>query len=95
MSEWRDISTAPRDGTQVLLFPHMVTAHWDFGDDEWMIMTVPLNKDGTIAEDWSARPVMWFCVYANIEGYEPTYWQPLPEPPERKAMTDSTEPTAP
>ena len=62
---WRDISTAPKDGTRILVFvpPYgPFTAHnrfHDFGEnqDRWHVAGL-LNKDAA-----------------------PTHWQPLPPPP--------------
>ena len=71
---WQDISTAPKDGTDVLLYfpleglssdwPKRIIAHWRAIDGErghWV---------------WQARA---FRSYS--EEYQPTHWQPLPAPP--------------
>ncbi|MNE61266.1 hypothetical protein D3C80_1564680 [compost metagenome] len=81
MVEWRDIETAPRDGTHILIAPHMDVALWDHGAERWITNVIPLNSDRTIADDWRARPVMMFEQYASNWGIEPTHWLPLPPAP--------------
>ena len=70
MADWQDISTAPRDGTFVLLyddrFKHSeasyLIAHWH-----------------TPLEEWAGRPNSKgrFPLWG-----EATHWMPLPVPPE-------------
>jgi hypothetical protein len=79
--EWQPIETAPKDGTIILLAPHMMTGWWEFGDDNWQVLHIRLNADGTIANDWSVQPKMVFCLSTDMLGAEPTHWMPLPEPP--------------
>ena len=81
MVEWRPIETAPRDGTHILIAPHMDVALWDHGAERWITNVIPLNSDLTIADDWRARPVMMFEQYASNWGIEPTHWLPLPPAP--------------
>lgn len=81
MSKWENIETAPKDGTLILLAPHMMTAWWESGDETWMITQIPLNKDKTIASDWQGNAQMFYCLYADAYGIEPTHWMELPEPP--------------
>jgi hypothetical protein len=69
---WRDISTAPKDGTSVLLFSsgEMVVARWDadygFVDPEGAFVA-PLSDgwDRAVKDHYS----------------DPTHWMPLPAPP--------------
>lgn len=68
MSEWQDISTAPKDGTPVILFARCRTATaatvvigWHLPDMGWIEECFAPN-----------HPV----------GIVPTHWQPLPTPPE-------------
>lgn len=85
MVEWRPIETAPRDGTHILIAPHMDVALWDHGAERWITNVIPLNSDRTIADDWRARPVMMFEQYASNWGIEPTHWLPLPPAPGAEA----------
>jgi hypothetical protein len=73
--EWQPISTAPKDGTRVLLwmvFEGDETTEpfedWSFG--EW---------DDGCEDEFFGRPAGW-CAY--IIG-EPTHWLPVTPPPER------------
>lgn len=75
-----DMDAAPRDGTRILLYPQWVTARWDFGAENWLVLNIPLNADRTIKDDWSGA-TMWFEVMADIGGVSPTAWMPLPDPP--------------
>jgi hypothetical protein len=93
---WEPIETAPQDGTMLLLAPHMVVGWWEFGDNNWQMMNVPLNTDRTIAHNWKEQPKLWFCVALNMFGLgEPTHWMPLPEPPEGIDEHDINERLAP
>jgi hypothetical protein len=85
VSEWQPIETAPKDGERILLAPHMMTGWWEFGDNEWMVLGIPLNEDHSIAVDWTVQPKLFFCLYAKQFGIEPTHWHPLPAPPESAA----------
>jgi hypothetical protein len=74
-SEWRDISTAPRDGTYILVWPGFIVllgntipavAHW--------------QKD-----EYATKPrPYWERIRATggDRSNPPTHWQPLPDPPE-------------
>jgi hypothetical protein len=74
MSGWRDISTAPRDGTEILVWSAMnagkcFLAVWD---------------DNRFAR--KPRPYWSFCkerLYGTwtVRKNQPTHWMPLPEPP--------------
>lgn len=84
MDKWRDIETAPRDGTRVLL------AMGD-GDvrDGWWDGEVELVAHPTIDQmiwrgawvDGEVHGSIWGLV--KVE-YDPTHWQPLPSPPENE-----------
>lgn len=80
-SEWRDIETAPRDGTRILI----ARAGENVGCDEieiteWYVVEVyhyeHVEGDlyrkvkGKASEGW------------NGNGHRATHWMPLPEPPE-------------
>lgn len=66
---WRDIASAPRDGTHVLVAgfswrPHQAVAHW--GSTTYNRSKRAYNKG------WTAIPGVELL---------PTHWMPLPEPP--------------
>lgn len=78
---WQPIETAPKDGTPILIAPHLMKASWDFGADDWLLFCVPLSEDGSVHGDWSQPWTMWREVMASDLGAEPTHWMPFPEPP--------------
>lgn len=78
---WMPIETAPKDGTEILVAPHMTVVAWDFGAEQWVVGIIPLNRDRTIADDWTVQPAMMFEQYLSNWGVEPTHWMPLPAPP--------------
>jgi len=79
-SRWQPIETAPKDGTQILLWngAHRFLAYWDkdFSSswDEEREISIPVGAwtDGTVAS-WGYEE--------NNQIKEPTHWMPLPEPP--------------
>lgn len=63
---WQPIETAPKDGTQVLLWrDETIVGRWQIDDRR------PYWTGGDIY--W--RGVRW------CRDHNPTHWQPLPEPP--------------
>lgn len=79
MSEWQPISTAPKDGTRVLVYPTLTVAMWrsyrNDGDDAgW--------SDGLV-KSWA---------YEEITELEPTHWQSLPAPPEERETARELKP---
>ena len=89
-SGWQDIATAPRDGTEILVW------RWDCGillarytapsafmtdtEIERAIADYPGGDNEWIeAEDWFCAD---FIEGSRMDGSEtPTHWMPLPEPP--------------
>ena len=65
MSEWRDIKTAPKDGTEILLIG---TAHN-------MLYPKPTRLVGLYKKGW------WWVVGGQFTISHVTHWMPLPEPP--------------
>ena len=81
---WRDIESAPKDGTRILIAggtrqhpdsmggPEPISqpyiAHWD---DLW--------------KQWEGNPVS----HSDCYSHEPTHWRPLPEPPAMHAARDT------
>lgn len=75
MSEWQKIETAPKDGSDILLFvpgcsefcQPIVIGHWSMGIDG-------VQRD---EDDWyETRPDGGPCL-----DVPPTHWMPLPSPP--------------
>lgn len=82
MSAWQPIETAPKDGTLILTFS---------ADAAAAPMTDPFGNPGT------SMMVMRWLPYGGgkfdpvdeagdfwTNHYDPTHWQPLPEPPEAR-----------
>jgi hypothetical protein len=68
MTGWRDIETAPKDGTEVLLFGKAL-----YGREVMKVCWWSNRAAWQIAETVSgATPIF----------NEPTHWMPLPQPPE-------------
>lgn len=84
---WRDIESAPKDGTPILAFAPMATEpaiarwfKWDAADQGWITELIdggPWKDDHHFAEYWAET------------SYEPTHWMPLPAPP--KGSDDESE----
>lgn len=77
MSKWQDISTAPKDGTTVLLREDdgfISTAMWDslpdgFDEEEGWVTNLE-NQFGVWSPDYMPAFI------------NPTHWMPLPDGPE-------------
>ena len=73
MLEWQDISTAPKDGTAILIWPAQSALT---GSTECMIISYVVRW-----HDWKEA---W--IEASGEEYDtfyPTHWMPLPAPPKK------------
>lgn len=93
MSAWQDISTAPKDGTRILVYRkqgpgiggmvvhHIDMAHWDAEfETGWDLKEdVPTSRGA-----WTDLSVAdWGAEeYAELH---PTHWMPLPEPPQPRS----------
>jgi len=81
MSEWRDISTAPRDGQWILLTGGDIEYGWN-GSEQ------PACVTAQFTERLNGSPTEGHWQFAWYDGgfygeYEnPTNWMPLPTPPE-------------
>jgi hypothetical protein len=69
MTEWRNIETAPRDGTWVLVFAKLVEP------ERWVEGIRDLPSFMAVA---AYHPDAGWCVCTIREA---THWMPLPEPP--------------
>lgn len=68
--EWQDISTAPKDGTKVLVGRFVRKCQTDFNN----IVTVDF---------WHTPKLHNFLGWGNFntQHWPPTHWMPLPNPP--------------
>lgn len=93
MSEWQDIATAPKDGTDVLLFapsytfrgeptPARVTVgHWSTEEE----CRVQIGDCGGVCRcpEYEYNDPIWMSWDGGfLAELPPTHWMPLPEPPE-------------
>ncbi len=73
--EWQDIKTAPKDGTQLLLWTTTVGS-----DDEWYVRDICDGEHiaGPQIGRWNTDAGCWGIL--NLIGV-PTHWMPLPAAP--------------
>lgn len=74
MGEWQKIETAPKDGTKVDLWAKC----WRAYNDSWEYQRFPDCWWYVPGHEANRRP-HW---QGLGDGWCPTHWQPLPEPPE-------------
>jgi hypothetical protein len=73
MSEWQPIDTAPKDGTQVLLYdPNLA----DIDENDLDDRRIPTPQ---LVGWW--RNKGWELVHYSAFRYNPTHWMPLPDGP--------------
>jgi hypothetical protein len=82
MDKWKAIETAPKDGTPFLTYSQ------DAADNpcEGALgqKSTPMLVMSFGVGDLMPTPVDEHGDWHDIHCYEPTHWQPLPPPPERK-----------
>jgi hypothetical protein len=69
---WRDIATAPRDGTPILAFNPMVGVYNTAWTNQWTGHNPSADYEGFPCGFWG-RLGAWDCA--------PTHWMPLPTAP--------------
>jgi hypothetical protein len=76
MSEWQDISTAPKDGSSVLCYIPLQTMSKPNGSRVLVLRW----DDG----EYTKMGPQWLTdVYAFVP-FSPTHWMPLPAPPTKE-----------
>jgi hypothetical protein len=70
---WREIATAPKDGTRVLAMENFPREDDDgtLHDGDWMVVRWRETKH------WTG----WTSFGLHVASFEPTHWMPLPPPP--------------
>lgn len=87
MSEWPDISTAPRDGTPILAFgpqPGLNTKNHEWRETRWRCY--PKGSPGYAKWEAGEGPLgigwEWYEPVHNwSHTWQPTHWMPLPAAP--------------
>ncbi len=75
MSEWQDISTAPKDGTCILVTNEDAGGAWVVGFKE-------RYQSGMRCENpWMSRMLNHWHLPNQGASRAPTHWMPLPRPP--------------
>lgn len=72
-TDWRDISSAPRDGRTILLYA-LQEPHEGIHADGLRILSGYWDR---IDEAWCGTSSLW-----NGPFYQPTHWMPLRPPPD-------------
>lgn len=70
MSAWRDIKTAPKDGTLFFTYWGSIPVFCAVIPDGKSFRVMSLGRDGV------------FYVHGNYAPFNPQMWQPLPDKPE-------------
>lgn len=77
MTDWKPISTAPKDGTEILLCRRLDA-------DGQPIVGKAFGIFCQVAA-WWGEPERWVIYCSMVRDpslhFEPTHWMPLPEPP--------------
>lgn len=80
--EWRDIETAPKDGSYVLGYDAVTAAQFNNPNAGICAITwVEADEDNDWEAEWQVQPFVegLDCVISEVEI---THWMPLPSPPE-------------
>lgn len=79
---WREIKTAPKNGTKILFYdPKSKTIFAGWWDKAFELRYDKVLDDTVEIGAWTDGAVSSFA-YEETCSYQPTYWMPLPEPPE-------------
>lgn len=76
--DWQDISTAPKDGKEILISDglYVEIGLWDYG---WCVRNNGDYYDGGYGRNYETK-------HEWSDYKPPTHWQPLPEPPARYSL---------
>lgn len=74
MSEWQPIETAPRDGTDILVWSEILE---ELGNQSF-------GKLHAIARCVGGCWDVSHTCYYSVEAVNPTHWMPLPTPPKEE-----------
>lgn len=84
-SPWKDIESAPKNGTEILVWRRdasVFIVRWEWAGD-----VVPKDRSGDPIEDYDEEFHGWWSdAYGWQQGIDtPTHWMPLPPPPTGEA----------
>ena len=75
VSPWRDIATAPKDGTYILVFPALLGAP----------LVATWERSGKVPSEGIGHLGFWRAALTDeLTPYQPTHWMPLPPPPSQE-----------
>lgn len=81
---WREIESAPKDGTHILI-TSFNTANWSDGVDRsyWQTQTAHFSNGHWVTESYPDSQYGYSEIeYLTAYASGPTHWQPLPTPPQ-------------
>jgi uncharacterized protein DUF551 len=92
---WEPIETAPKDGTDVILFDGFAVSVGAYEDDMSYEDFLTICGDGEGEKEWRKyikdEPGQGWISHETISGdcvlMEPTHWMPLPSPPSKEKKT--------
>lgn len=67
--DWRDISTAPRDGTPIIAIENEKRMDYETGK---------LYPEEILVVHWMEKPGYWGTAFLGMPDFRPTHWIPLP-----------------
>lgn len=73
---WQPIETAPLEWEPILVWAFSESEREDAEDDE----REP-ERQALVAQHSDIQPGLWWLCGTMMQVFEPTHWQPLPEPP--------------
>lgn len=83
MGEWQPIETAPRDGSDILVYCGPLDPIWGIASWYRDNPDVPAG----LPEGW----MMWHQATEDQRHTWPTHWRPLPSPPEHVSPQDHSD----
>jgi len=77
MNGWMEISTAPKDGTAILVFD----VSESYGQPPVGATIMVVKYYAYHPQDYRAPGGVWEAPYGPCRAHNPTHWCPLPPPP--------------
>lgn len=80
MSEWRDIKTAPKDGTKFLAWT-VITKVEEFDENDNLVARDLIIQQPVIAQNFLGFGIVEVPFRDIVQNRKFTHWMPLPKPP--------------